>query len=243
MTDHNTKDKKKKTSSEIAVEIRESEREYQAALEESKKAIEIEEKRLKAAAERNTEFKYAIVQRMGKMLERSGLVQVDRISTRITHDFKGYIARLTVQNASESRWKRQYTTPPDHGRHTRKYKIDTVQAETTELTQQEREYVKAHEDEYKRETLLNELIELWTGTDSEAQGAIIQQTPKGSDWRKRLITQSKDHMIKLAKQMTDTYVNGTYNDMRMVSMLASAFGDVLYEERELRERKKKIEGI
>jgi hypothetical protein len=40
----------------------------------------------------------------------------------------------------------------------------------------------------------------------------MEQTPKGTDWRKILADESYDHMLKLSKQMSDAYVNGTLND-------------------------------
>jgi hypothetical protein len=246
----NEKKKKVRTSAEIAIEITEDQKEYDNAVEESKRAIELEVKRLKNAIEHNEHFKRKIVQRIGKLLERSGLVRLNRISTKITNDFRGYISRDHIMRSVDPRWKRPYTTPKDHGRHSRKQNNQAQnqnnqlsEPEQQPLTQQELDYIKAHEDEFKRMHIVDELIELWTGKSFAEQSQISHDTPKGTDWRKKLIEESRDHMIKLSKQMTDSYVNGTLNDMRLIGYITNAFGDILYEERELRDKKSKIEGV
>jgi len=246
MTNENQKKKKIRTSGEIALEITEGQKEYDNAVQESKRAIELEVKRLQGAIEHNEQFKSKIVLRIGKLLERSGLVRLNRISTKITNDFRGYISRGHVMRAVDPRWKRPYATPADHGKHTRKLHLQLSQPNQQEqqpLTQQELDYIKAHEDEFKRMHIVDELIELWTGKTFAEQSQISHDTPKGTDWRKKLIEESRDHMIKLSKQMTDSYVNGTLNDMRLIGYITNAFGDILYEERELRDKKSKIEGV
>jgi len=227
-----------KTSGEIAIEIRDTEKAYNKAVEESKRAIEMEERRLKTAIERNAQFKYKIVKRLGKMLERSGLVKLDRISTRITNDFRGYIARLTVQQACEPRWKRAYRTPPDHGRHTRKLRDETSSTESKlsePLTPTEEQFLQSFEDGHKRDKKVDEMVELLTNKSfAELYRIRASADQNKEDWRKALLNASKDYMTTTAAQMNDTDVNGTLNDMRTLEVLADGYGDILYTERERR---------
>jgi hypothetical protein len=51
--------------------------------------------------------------------------------------------------------------------------------EPQSLTQQEQHYVKAHEDEYRRNHLVDELLELWTGKTKQQRDEIMLSTPKG----------------------------------------------------------------
>src|SRR5215831_1774166 len=67
------------------------------------------------------------------------------------------------------------------------------------LSQQEREYVKSHEESFQRDKIMMQLIELWTDKDRAAEGHIIATTPKGSDWRMRLVDESSDHMLTIIK--------------------------------------------
>jgi ParB-like chromosome segregation protein Spo0J len=113
---------------------------------------------------------------------------------------------------------------------------------SADLTPQEQQYVKATEDEYRRNELVDELLQLWTGKNKQQQDAIMLQTPKGSSWRKRLADASRDHMFTVFKRMTDSYVIGTVNDMRTVVEIASVFGDIGYEEQESRKRRSQMEG-
>lgn len=66
------------------------------------------------------------------------------------------------------------------------------------------------------------------------------ETPKGSDWRKKLAEAGAVHMLKISKQMTDVDVSMTLSDMRTVNVLATKFSDILFEEQELRKRNKKL---
>jgi hypothetical protein len=90
-----------------------------------------------------------------------------------------------------------------------------------------------------QQQLVNELLELWTGKTKQEQDEIMLSTPKGDNWRKRLLEESRDHMVKISKQMTDSDVIATVNDMRTVKEILSVFSDIGYEEQQL--RKKKVE--
>jgi hypothetical protein len=88
--------------------------------------------------------------------------------------------------------------------------------------------------------LLDALLFEWTNKTLAEQGNIIRRTPKGSHWTKLLVEESRDHMLELAKQMTNSAITHTLNDLRNLRNVADAFGDILYEEQELRKRRDSI---
>jgi hypothetical protein len=108
------------------------------------------------------------------------------------------------------------------------------------IKQKEEEYIKVQNDECRRMIMIREFEKLLTDKDSADFGRIISETPKGSDWRKRLIDESRDHMFILARQMTDSDINKNLNDMRTIGCMAERFGDVLYEELVRREKQKSM---
>lgn len=126
----------------------------------------------------------------------------------------------------------------------KKYKQKNVVGSTTltedqePSTEQEKEFVKAVKTGIEYDERVAGLIFYWTDKSLEEQGRILSTTTKGMNWRKKLAEDSKDHMLKLAKQMTDNAVSRTLNDLRTLSELGNAFGDILYDEQELRERNK-----
>jgi len=174
----------------------------------------------------------------GEVLERQNPESIGMTCMILKRDFKGLISNANVKHCCaeiNQKWLGSYTSS--------KRTLKAISKPEPPLTPQEQEYVQASEDEYRRNKLLDELIELWTGKNHADQGRIIGKTPKGSNWRKLLVEESRDHMLKLAKQMTDTYVSGTLYDMRTISYVAEGFGDILYEEQELRKEKEKVSGI
>jgi hypothetical protein len=112
-----------------------------------------------------------------------------------------------------------------------------------ELTAFQKECNKAGREEYERDVLVNLLVENWTGKDFDQQIALYSKSKingYGSNWYKKLLHESRDHMFKISKQMTDSQINKTLNDLREISFMAGGFGDILYQEGELRKRKEKI---
>ena len=77
-------------------------------------------------------------------------------------------------------------------------------------------------------------IELWTGK-SVAE--------KGINWDRRLVEESREHILTKVKRMTDPHLTVTSNCMLTLEVLAEAIGDVLYEEIEARKRKAEMEGV
>jgi len=63
----------------------------------------------------------------------------------------------------------------------------------------------------------------------------------GSGRHKKLLDESRDHMFKVSKQMTDSEINKTLNVLREISFMAEGFGDILYQEGELRKKKGKMD--
>ena len=81
-----------------------------------------------------------------------------------------------------------------------------------------------------------------TGKTFAEQGAIIHNTPKTDNYRKTLLEESKDHMVKIAKQMTTSHVSWSLNVLRELIGIANGFSDILYDEQELRQTKDKTLG-
>jgi hypothetical protein len=54
---------------------------------------------------------------------------------------------------------------------------------------------------------------------------------------------SRDHMLRQAKQITDICIRMGLNDMRTLAYLADRFGDILFEEQERRESTKDMAGV
>jgi transcriptional regulator with XRE-family HTH domain len=115
---------------------------------------------------------------------------------------------------------------------------------SADLTPQEKEYAQESKDEFERDEWVDRFIELWTGKNAAEQGRIMSENDaiKGANWRKKLIEESRAFILLKAKRMSEPHVNMTFNYMRTLSMLAEAVGDILYEERESRERKAQMDG-
>jgi hypothetical protein len=109
-----------------------------------------------------------------------------------------------------------------------------------ELTEHQKECRESFREEYERNILMHLLIDNWTGKDFDEQAKIMRGMSYGSGYFKKLLDESRDHMFKVSKQMTDSEINKTLNELREISFMAQGFGDILYQERELRKRKEKI---
>jgi len=98
----------------------------------------------------------------------------------------------------------------------------------------------ADKREHRRDHMMMDLVHEFTDKDNADQGAILQKTPKGSDWRKLLVDESKPYVFKVAKQMTDSEIAFSIYEIRTLVTVAKAFSDILYEERETRDRNKEL---
>jgi hypothetical protein len=65
----------------------------------------------------------------------------------------------------------------------------------------------------------------------------------GSDWRKRLLDESSNYMLEISKRLTDSDIIWTLNEIKTLQLVAGRFGDMLYKERELRAKKKKLDSV
>jgi hypothetical protein len=125
-------------------------------------------------------------------------------------------------------------------RHYRTYYNSNKKNNEEPLTEHQEECSRSFREEYERNILMNLLIENWTGKDFLEQAKITYGMHYGSSRHKKLLDESRDHMFKVSKQMTDLEINKTLNVLREISFMAEGFGDILYQERELRKKKEKI---
>lgn len=90
-----------------------------------------------------------------------------------------------------------------------------------------------------------DLIELWTGKTHLDRARMIRESMKipGSDWRKRLLDESSNYMLEISKRLTDSDIIWTLNEIKTLQLVAGRFGDMLYKERELRAKKKKLDSV
>jgi|GEM_PF-1804533 hypothetical protein len=109
------------------------------------------------------------------------------------------------------------------------------------LTTYQEESRKQFGEEYERNILMRLLIDNWTGKDFDEQAKITHGMSHGSGRHKKLLDESRDHMFKVSKQMTDSEINKTLNVLREISFMAEGFGDILYQEGELRKKKGKMD--
>jgi hypothetical protein len=117
-----------------------------------------------------------------------------------------------------------------------------------EETKQGKEIIKTFGQETERDLLADLLILNWTGKSFHEQGKILYETygkgnRSGKSWYKVLADRSRNHMIELSKKMDDGTVDNTLYKIRQISYLAERFGDILYDEKEARDRKKKIDCV
>jgi predicted transcriptional regulator len=237
--------KKKRTPEEIAVEIRENEKQYRQFVQERRRAIELAQQEyhqtVLSANDKISTLKKDTIERAGRLLE--SLKPLNKISTTLRKDFKGVIEPSWVSAVCRSLERGWIVKHKKHKSGAGRPSKDFEKISTNFLTEPEKKFVEAVETEIKRDAALDSLIQYLTGKTVADQGRVNQETPKGFNWLNRLVEQSKEHMFTLAKQMTDSHIAMTMNQLRTVKYVANAFIDVLYEERELRKKKAAMEGV
>ena len=237
-----TKKKNNKTASQIAIEIQENQKIYEEALRDALKLGEINKKRYSDAQQKViAEYEGSnknIVQKLGNVLQRGLLKNTpQKISTRLSRDLKPIMGSTTARKYCNDEWKMQ-TQKRD-----RSYKLNTkTVAKSEPLTQQEQQFVQAHEEEYVRNQQMSQLIFSWTDKSNADIGSIIKRTPKGMHWARKLFEESRDHIITKIKQMTDSDVAKTSEDLRVAKILFDGIGDLCYDEHELRQKKSEMLG-
>lgn len=249
-----TAKKNQKRSQELAVQIQENEAIYNKQLQESKRIIDLQNKEYEfqvaqsITAQSNLgRTKAQQVEKAGKILERYKLVDKERISTKLSKDFKGYIDPSTVRDVcSPLGWTLKSNQRP--GNAGPKQRADFLakqgqQQSLTPLTPQEKQYIEAHEREIIQDKLISKLVYEWTNKDTADQGRIIDKTPKGTHWSKLLVEESIDYMRETAYKMTPTALHGRLEDIRIIRNLADKLGDVLYEVYETRKKTEELGGV
>jgi hypothetical protein len=220
----------RKSAEEIGYKVQQDEKLYEGSLEETKQNVTKMEKSLE-------KFKYNEVVRLGRILEKTGLVTKNHISGKLKKDLKGYIHRSTVYEACINLdWKDMTYNYNPTGRNKYSHQLD----EYEELTKWEQELLETGNLDIERDTHTDFLLEYLTGKTRKQQGEIRNNTPKGNDWRTTLIDEGKDHMRHLIKKMTDARMKLVLLDFRTIERCMSVFGDLVYEEQLIREKQKKI---
>lgn len=92
---------------------------------------------------------------------------------------------------------------------------------------------------------LDDFIELWTGKSRHDRARMISESAKirGSNWRKRLLDESYNYTLEICKRLTDSDIVWTLNEIETIQLVAGRLCDMLYEERKLRPKKKKLDSV
>jgi hypothetical protein len=254
------KKKEIKRSEQIAIEIQQNEKAYNLFIEEKKRLIEIKEKEYEnnvgKLTQSNEKFKSEIVIEAGKILEKTGLVAIQKICGKLKRDLKGYVSNTRVYEVCiqhDSDWLDNKDGRHGKNKGANQYTSQAGQSilstktgltdEPESLTPQEQQFVQAHEQEYLRNQQLTQLVFSWTGKSNADLGRIIHATPKGMHWARKLLEESRDHIITKIKQMTDSDVAKTSEDLSVAKILFDGIADMCYEEHEQRKRKAEMGGV
>lgn len=229
-----------RTAKEIAIEIRANEEQFRKFMEETKNV-------LVSAGKEFESIRKQRLRQAGQILEQNNLEPVYMICRRLKREFNGIIAPATVQAYCKQinpEWLRP--TKSGHQRkpyHKGKFDENIISEQEQDLTPEEKEYVQEVKEEFQRDKWVDTFIELWTGKSVAEQGRIMRETARGGNWRRKLVEESRQHILTKVKRMTDAHVEMTFNYMRTLGILAEAVGDVLYEEVEARKRKAQLGSI
>jgi len=241
-----TSEKKKKTAEEIGIKIQTEQKLYEQSLQETKDGIRERERQLNEIVDKHRDieadfnqrtenFKQQEVIRLGRILEKSGLVEREHISAKLKRDLEGYIHRSTIYLAAFKEWKDSaYVNKNATG--VNQYTTSGVSPDEEQFTQIEKEYAESGKIDIEKDEHIDYLIEYLTGLNTREQADIKNNTPKGTDWRNILIDQSKNHRLRLRKQLTDTRIIMLLHDLRTLNRLGTLFTTELYEEQEMRKK-------
>jgi hypothetical protein len=243
-------DNKKKRSEEIGIEIKQSEYEYNRYLDEAKRALDIKQRfyehEINKLSKDIDQFKYHTVIKAGKILERTGLVERNKICAKLKRDLKGYVSRARIYESCLAHDKKWIDTTTKHKGSNqymaRRADISSSQEQETEPpTPQDKQYVEAVERELITDQTIQKLIYEWTNKTTADQGAVLDRTPKGKHWSNILAEESSDFMRQLAYQMTISALGRRLEDIRIIKNIADKFGDILYEVYETRKKTESLE--
>lgn len=247
----------KKRSEEIAIQLREHEDIYDKHIKESRRLLEIAEKQYQESLIKSTdkinETKFAQIEKSGKLLQKWGLVDVNKICARLKRDYKGVIKSPTyIQNCCKKinpNWVQTAKHDGTRGKRSQRtsstaaYGMEPQTQISEPTTEQDNQYVEAVKRELITDKRIEELVILWTGKSHAAQGEIVSRTPKGKHWSQILVEESKDYMRKLAHQMTDSDLDVRLEDLRIFENVRRAFSDIVYEVRESRKKNESLRSI
>jgi hypothetical protein len=244
---NNNKKKDRKSSQEIGIEIKEIEQKEKLLdriIEEKKKILRLEITKLENDTRKLETTKRDIIIYVGEFIERQKIYDSPLICAKLKNKFKGYINQARIYQVCDTEKKHWLNKNHQAYGHKGRNQYDSESlAMKEELTQQDLDYIKAYDDEVKRNKQLADLIESLTGLTIQQQGQIILSTKKGEDFRKKLVDASHDYMLKTAKQMIRSDIRIMLADLRTVRYLTDEFGDLLYEEEETRKAKEHLESV
>lgn len=244
-----------KTSNEIALQIREQEKDYERLLKDSIKTLQITGK------EYNQEFFILttkrdgtvkrIIEKLGSALAKGLLKErQNKISAKLKRDLDGVISRSSIHEYLEenhSDWiapnkpnpkgKNQYTTG---NKAASSLKSGTV---TEPMTPKDVRYIEAHKHETIRNALIDQIVQEWTGVNKNQIPEIFSRTSQGKHWAQTLLSESTNHMKDICYKMTMSALHGTLEDLRILEILGSGFSDIALEVYEQRKKTESLESV
>jgi len=247
-----TKKKQRKRSEELAIEIHakeENEKILDELVKEKQKLLDLKMQQLRST---EGKLKKDIILEVGEFIEKRHIYESNLICTELKKRFKGYISPAAVWQVCKDRdWMNTNSNAYGHkgvnqymiGSKFNENRAQKFASDEQEISQQDKEYVQAHEDEIKRDQRVAQLIQSLTDKTIAEQGEIIGRGHHGEDFRKKLLEESKPYMFKVAKQMITSDISTTLWDHRTLRYLSEGFCDILYEEQELRKKKEHLESV
>lgn len=244
-------EKRKKRAEEIALELKQEERGYDKLLADAIQSLKInvqdyDEKIIILTTKRDGTV-HKTIEKLGSRLA-SGLLKdaPEKISAKLKRDLKSVISRSTIHEYLEEHhpdWINQ--SARFHGNPTGKNQYSTTSSragssstleEFEPLTKQESEAKKAYDDELIRNELYRELVHKLTSKTNTDFIEIRKKTQPGKNWAHTLLKESESYMKTIAHQMTDSALQDTLDDLRVVKIIADGFSDIVYEVTKQREK-------
>jgi len=238
----------KRRSEETAIEIRETEREYDRFVKERRRAIEILQKEYETivskAGEKPKKLKYDTIKEAGFILERL-LKDKTRISAKLKRDFKDVIHRSVVyqvckdlnrawQHPRREGWGNQY-------KNKRSGSAQIEHEKSASLTPEEKRYLEAHQRETIRNELIDKIVQEWTGVNKNQIPDVLSRTEKGKHWAQTLLKESTNYMRDICFKMTMSALHGTLEDLRILEILRAGFSELALEVYEQRKKTEQLD--
>jgi hypothetical protein len=106
------------------------------------------------------------------------------------------------------------------------------------MNEQDFRYIKENAQEVEREFLVDLLILNLTNTDFVEQGNIIRNLSRDEDFSIKLADRGERQMLKIVETLTDSALDNTIWRMAKLISVVNRFEEILYQEKELREKRK-----